>query len=151
MLTCCFAVSFCFCAASEFCLALVLLVGRGVDGVVGSCSWFACSWAGLCRGESMDGHNGSAAAIYSKENLLNNVLSAIPSDRNRDEWIKASASSVLFWCFKWLIGVPVSLVSWLKLLFWLFWCSADSRIVIWCSADSRIVDVLAAASVVFGL
>ncbi|KAI8008389.1 putative protein phosphatase 2C 12 [Camellia lanceoleosa] len=42
-------------------------------------SWFACSWAGLCRGESMDGHNGSAAAIYSKENLLNNVLSAIPS------------------------------------------------------------------------
>ncbi|RDY06625.1 putative protein phosphatase 2C 15, partial [Mucuna pruriens] len=36
-----------------------------------------------------DGHNGSAAAIYSKENLLNNVLSAIPSDLNRDEWIAA--------------------------------------------------------------
>ncbi|KAL5581746.1 hypothetical protein UlMin_014188 [Ulmus minor] len=34
-----------------------------------------------------DGHNGSAAAIYSKENLLNNVLVAIPSDLNRDEWI----------------------------------------------------------------
>ncbi|MCH86195.1 putative protein phosphatase 2C 12-like, partial [Trifolium medium] len=36
-----------------------------------------------------DGHNGSAAAIYAKENLLNNVLSAIPTDLNRDEWVKA--------------------------------------------------------------
>ncbi|KAL3022855.1 hypothetical protein AAZX31_04G037500 [Glycine max] len=36
-----------------------------------------------------DGHNGSAAAIYAKENLLNNVLSAIPSDLNRDEWVAA--------------------------------------------------------------
>ena len=36
-----------------------------------------------------DGHNGSAVAIYSKENLLNNVLVAIPSDLNRDEWIAA--------------------------------------------------------------
>ncbi|XP_022636701.1 probable protein phosphatase 2C 12 isoform X1 [Vigna radiata var. radiata] len=36
-----------------------------------------------------DGHNGSAAAIYAKENLLNNVLSAIPSDLNRDEWVSA--------------------------------------------------------------
>lgn len=36
-----------------------------------------------------DGHNGSSAAIYSKENLLNNVLSAIPSDLSRDEWIAA--------------------------------------------------------------
>uniref|UniRef100_A0A7N1A0T8 protein-serine/threonine phosphatase n=1 Tax=Kalanchoe fedtschenkoi TaxID=63787 RepID=A0A7N1A0T8_KALFE len=36
-----------------------------------------------------DGHNGSAAAIYSRENLLNNVLSAIPSDLNRDEWVAA--------------------------------------------------------------
>ncbi|CAM9004270.1 unnamed protein product [Rhodiola kirilowii] len=36
-----------------------------------------------------DGHNGSAAAIYSKENLLNNVLSAIPSDLSRDEWVAA--------------------------------------------------------------
>ncbi|KVI06665.1 Protein phosphatase 2C [Cynara cardunculus var. scolymus] len=34
-----------------------------------------------------DGHNGSAAAIYTKENLLNNVLGAIPADLNRDEWI----------------------------------------------------------------
>lgn len=36
-----------------------------------------------------DGHNGSAAAIYSKENLLSNILNAIPSDLNRDEWIAA--------------------------------------------------------------
>ncbi|XP_043714225.1 probable protein phosphatase 2C 12 isoform X2 [Telopea speciosissima] len=36
-----------------------------------------------------DGHNGSAAAIYSKENLLNNVLSAIPSDLSRDDWLAA--------------------------------------------------------------
>ncbi|CAK8568271.1 unnamed protein product [Lathyrus sativus] len=36
-----------------------------------------------------DGHNGSAAAIYTKENLLNNVLSAIPPDLNRDEWVAA--------------------------------------------------------------
>ncbi|MCE2055730.1 hypothetical protein HAX54_043309 [Datura stramonium] len=36
-----------------------------------------------------DGHNGSAAAIYSKQNLLQNVLSAIPTDLNRDEWVAA--------------------------------------------------------------
>ncbi|XP_072060224.1 uncharacterized protein [Arachis hypogaea] len=36
-----------------------------------------------------DGHNGTAAAIYAKENLLNNILSAIPSNLNRDEWIAA--------------------------------------------------------------
>ncbi|XP_059637102.1 probable protein phosphatase 2C 12 [Cornus florida] len=36
-----------------------------------------------------DGHNGSAAAIYSKENLLNNILAAVPSDLNRDEWVSA--------------------------------------------------------------
>ncbi|KAI8025163.1 putative protein phosphatase 2C 12, partial [Camellia lanceoleosa] len=36
-----------------------------------------------------DGHNGPAAAIYSKENLLNNLLACIPSDLNRDEWIAA--------------------------------------------------------------
>ncbi|KAL3505187.1 hypothetical protein ACH5RR_035028 [Cinchona calisaya] len=37
----------------------------------------------------LDGHNGSAAAIYSKENLLNNILGAIPADLNRDEWVAA--------------------------------------------------------------
>lgn len=36
-----------------------------------------------------DGHNGTSAAIYTKENLLHNVLNAIPADLNRDEWIAA--------------------------------------------------------------
>lgn len=36
-----------------------------------------------------DGHNGSAAAIYARENLLNNILSAVPPDLNRDEWVSA--------------------------------------------------------------
>ncbi|GFP85535.1 probable protein phosphatase 2c 12, partial [Phtheirospermum japonicum] len=36
-----------------------------------------------------DGHNGSAAVVYSNENLLNNVLSAIPPDLNSDEWVSA--------------------------------------------------------------
>ncbi|KAI7998720.1 putative protein phosphatase 2C 12 [Camellia lanceoleosa] len=37
----------------------------------------------------VDGNNGYAVAIYSKENLLNNVLAAIPLDLNRDEWFAA--------------------------------------------------------------
>ncbi|XP_074570906.1 putative protein phosphatase 2C 12 [Curcuma longa] len=36
-----------------------------------------------------DGHNGSGAAIYTKEKLLDNILGAIPSDLNRDEWLAA--------------------------------------------------------------
>lgn len=36
-----------------------------------------------------DGHNGSQAAIYTKENLLGNVLNAIPPDLNREEWVAA--------------------------------------------------------------
>lgn len=36
-----------------------------------------------------DGHNGSAAAIYTKENLLNNIIAAMPPDLNRDEWVAA--------------------------------------------------------------
>lgn len=43
----------------------------------------------LCHFQLFDGHNGPAAAIYTKENLLNNVLSAIPSDLSRDEWVAA--------------------------------------------------------------
>ncbi|TVU09831.1 hypothetical protein EJB05_43327, partial [Eragrostis curvula] len=34
-----------------------------------------------------DGHNGSGAAIYAKQNLLNNVLSAIPTCLSREEWL----------------------------------------------------------------
>ncbi|KQJ99978.1 probable protein phosphatase 2C 15 [Brachypodium distachyon] len=36
-----------------------------------------------------DGHNGSGAAIYTKENLLNNILSALPADLNREDWLAA--------------------------------------------------------------
>ncbi|XP_059313253.1 probable protein phosphatase 2C 5 [Lycium ferocissimum] len=36
-----------------------------------------------------DGHNGISAAIYAKENLLNNVLSAIPEGISREEWLQA--------------------------------------------------------------
>ncbi|XP_075511058.1 LOW QUALITY PROTEIN: putative protein phosphatase 2C 5 [Primulina tabacum] len=36
-----------------------------------------------------DGHNGVSAAIFTKENLLNNVLSAIPQEFGREEWLQA--------------------------------------------------------------
>jgi hypothetical protein len=34
-----------------------------------------------------DGHNGPAAAIYSKENLLKDVMSCMPPDLTREEWL----------------------------------------------------------------
>ncbi|GAA0148905.1 protein phosphatase [Lithospermum erythrorhizon] len=37
----------------------------------------------------LDGHNGNSAAIYTKENLLNNVLSVVPQDIGREEWLNA--------------------------------------------------------------
>ncbi|KAH8507236.1 hypothetical protein H0E87_009663 [Populus deltoides] len=36
-----------------------------------------------------DGHNGISAAIFAKEQLLDNVLSAIPQDISREEWLQA--------------------------------------------------------------
>ncbi|KAK6921708.1 PPM-type phosphatase-like domain [Dillenia turbinata] len=36
-----------------------------------------------------DGHNGNAAAIYTRENLLSHVLSAVPRGLGRDEWLQA--------------------------------------------------------------
>nr|GMD09267.1 probable protein phosphatase 2C 5 [Ipomoea batatas] len=36
-----------------------------------------------------DGHNGISAAIFAKENLLNNVLSAIPQGLGWEEWLQA--------------------------------------------------------------
>uniref|UniRef100_A0A1D1XDM1 protein-serine/threonine phosphatase n=1 Tax=Anthurium amnicola TaxID=1678845 RepID=A0A1D1XDM1_9ARAE len=36
-----------------------------------------------------DGHNGNAAAVYAKENLLNHILSAIPRGLGREEWLQA--------------------------------------------------------------
>uniref|UniRef100_A0A0D9W5M3 protein-serine/threonine phosphatase n=1 Tax=Leersia perrieri TaxID=77586 RepID=A0A0D9W5M3_9ORYZ len=36
-----------------------------------------------------DGHNGSAAAVYAKENLINNVMCCVPADLSGDEWLAA--------------------------------------------------------------
>uniref|UniRef100_A0A5B6ZCR0 protein-serine/threonine phosphatase n=1 Tax=Davidia involucrata TaxID=16924 RepID=A0A5B6ZCR0_DAVIN len=36
-----------------------------------------------------DGHNGISAAIFAKENLLNNVSSAIPQGIGREDWLQA--------------------------------------------------------------
>ncbi|GMJ13125.1 hypothetical protein like AT1G68410 [Hibiscus trionum] len=36
-----------------------------------------------------DGHNGNAAAIYTREHLLNHVLSAVPRGLGREEWFQA--------------------------------------------------------------
>ncbi|KAK4263835.1 hypothetical protein QN277_029200 [Acacia crassicarpa] len=36
-----------------------------------------------------DGHNGNAAAIFSRENLLNHILGALPRGLGRDEWLQA--------------------------------------------------------------
>ena len=36
-----------------------------------------------------DGHNGNAAAIYARDNLLNHVLSAIPRGLSREEWLQS--------------------------------------------------------------
>lgn len=36
-----------------------------------------------------DGHNGKAAAIYSKEHLLSHVMAAVPRDLGREEWLQA--------------------------------------------------------------
>lgn len=35
----------------------------------------------------LDGHNGASAAIFAKDNLLQDVLSALPATLNRDEWL----------------------------------------------------------------
>lgn len=36
-----------------------------------------------------DGHNGASAAVFSKENLLRNVMSALPTTTSRDDWLAA--------------------------------------------------------------
>nr|CAB3455369.1 unnamed protein product [Digitaria exilis] len=36
-----------------------------------------------------DGHNGVSAAVYSKEHLLEHVISALPPDIGRDDWLQA--------------------------------------------------------------
>jgi hypothetical protein len=47
-----------------------------------SVAWVICL-------QLFDGHNGNGAAIYTKENLLNNILSAVPADLNREDWLAA--------------------------------------------------------------
>ncbi|RYR02146.1 hypothetical protein Ahy_B06g080974 isoform B [Arachis hypogaea] len=47
------------------------------------------NWYGILDWQIFDGHNGISAAIFAKENLLNNVLSAIPQDISRDSWLQA--------------------------------------------------------------
>lgn len=42
-----------------------------------------------------DGHHGSGAAIYAKNNLLNNVLRATPSGLTRDEWLAVLPRSLV--------------------------------------------------------
>lgn len=44
---------------------------------------------GYFQFQIFDGHNGNAAAIYSKEHLLNHVLGAIPRGLGREEWLHA--------------------------------------------------------------
>jgi len=34
-------------------------------------------------------HNGISTAIFAKENLLDNVLSVIPQESSREEWLQA--------------------------------------------------------------
>lgn len=36
-----------------------------------------------------DGHNGTAAAVFTRENLLNHILGAIPRGLGREEWLQA--------------------------------------------------------------
>ncbi|XP_010532274.1 PREDICTED: probable protein phosphatase 2C 15 isoform X1 [Tarenaya hassleriana] len=36
-----------------------------------------------------DGHNGNAAAVFSRDNLLNHILTAIPRGLSREEWLHA--------------------------------------------------------------
>lgn len=47
-------------------------------------------WSLISSGSQIfDGHNGNAAAIFTRENLLNHVLSALPRGLGRDEWLHA--------------------------------------------------------------
>lgn len=43
----------------------------------------------LASPQVFDGHNGVSAAVYSKEHLLEHVMSALPPDIGRDDWLQA--------------------------------------------------------------
>lgn len=88
-----------------------------------------------------DGHNGISAAIFAKENLLANVLSAIPQGISRDEWLHALPRALVAgfvktdiefqqkgihqtFCFYYY---NMSLFSFrLLLFFWALWCNITS-------------------------
>ncbi|KAJ7555884.1 hypothetical protein O6H91_05G058900 [Diphasiastrum complanatum] len=43
----------------------------------------------FCVFAVFDGHNGASAAVYSRDHLLNDVLSAIPAGLKREDWLTA--------------------------------------------------------------
>ncbi|KAG1347088.1 putative protein phosphatase 2C 15 [Cocos nucifera] len=51
----------------------------------------------FCVFAVFDGHNGNAAAIYTRDNLLNHVLSAIPRGLSREEWLQALPRAIGTW------------------------------------------------------
>ncbi|EMS65150.1 putative protein phosphatase 2C 69 [Triticum urartu] len=51
--------------------------------------------ASIIATQLFDGHHGSGAAIYAKNNLLNNVLRATPSGLTRDEWLAVLPRSLV--------------------------------------------------------
>lgn len=58
------------------------------------CWWFGPNYSLSIVGsftifQIFDGHNGSAAAIFTRDHLLNHVLNAIPRGLGRDEWLQA--------------------------------------------------------------
>ncbi|KAF8683866.1 hypothetical protein HU200_044806 [Digitaria exilis] len=54
-------------------------------GYVMAC--FSIPW--ICGSQVFDGHNGVSAAVFSKEKLLEHVMSAVPQGISRDEWLQA--------------------------------------------------------------
>ncbi|KAH1192183.1 putative protein phosphatase 2C 5 [Glycine max] len=53
------------------------------------CTLETCLFLRILDWQIFDGHNGISAAIFAKESILSNVLSAIPQDMGRDEWLQA--------------------------------------------------------------
>lgn len=43
----------------------------------------------MLKFQIFDGHNGNAAAIFSRDHLLNHVMGAMPRGLSRDEWLHA--------------------------------------------------------------
>ncbi|KAB5538176.1 hypothetical protein DKX38_015709 [Salix brachista] len=70
--------------------AVILILSTPImSSILGECSFFCIVVAPVIVFYIFDGHNGNAAAIYTRENLLNHVLGAIPRDLGREEWLQA--------------------------------------------------------------